>query len=497
MAKVADLLITISGDSSQFRKEINAVKRNIKSALGSDAMAASKETLNHIKLLATGFVGAGVAAVKYAADMEQTITAYSTLLGSADRAKQMVKSLSDFAAHTPFEMPGITKSAQMLLAYGFQAEKVIPILTSVGDAVSGLGGNNENMQYVIRALGQIQAKGKLSAEEMKQLSEQGINAWKYLADAAGTSIADMQEKVRKGAISSADAIQTILGGMGRQFAGGMEAQSKTISGLLSTVHDNAVATLRTIGEDISDALDLKGALQNVSNFLTQFSTMASASGIGEAIRNLVPDSVKLTIIGLAAAYTARLIPALYSSVLAAAAANRALLPLMGTAGTIAMAIAALTGYTFNIGSFGVQLSKTGAVALGAYQSINIAAKGISWFNNQVTAGLSFLPSATSIVAKMAQAYTTASIKITMAGGAMSAMRGIAAGLGASLQTLAVSIGPAGWIAIAVGAAYFLTLRDQMKEAERQANITADAIAKINTEFANANATQIAVALGRY
>ena len=48
--------------------------------------------------------------------------------------------------------------------------------------------------------------------------------------------------------------------------------------------------------------------------------------------------------------------------------------------------------------------------------------------------------------------------------------------------------------MAVGAGYWLSLRDQMKEAEKKANITREAIEKINTQFADADVTQIAVAL---
>jgi len=166
MSVVADLLVKISGDSSDLRKELNATKRQISSAFGQEAMKASQASLTHLKYLTAGFVGAGFAAVKFAADMEQTEIAFETLLGSADAARKMVEDLTDFAARTPFQMPGITKSAQQLLAYGFQAESIIPMLTSVGDAISGLGGNEENMQSVIRALGQIQAKGKVSAEEI-------------------------------------------------------------------------------------------------------------------------------------------------------------------------------------------------------------------------------------------------------------------------------------------------------------------------------------------
>ena len=338
MSVVADLLVKISADSSGLRKELQATQRNIKNAFGSEAIAQSQKTLNHLGWLATGFMAAGAGAVKMAADMEQTTTAFETLLGSAAAAKSMVKDLSDFAARTPFELNGISKSTQMLLAYGFAAQDVIPMLTAVGDAVSGLGGNPENMQSVIRALGQMQAKGKVSAEEMMQLSEQGINAWKYLADAMGVTIAKAQDLAKKGAISSADAIKTIVNGMNTQFAGGMDKQSQTMNGMLSTMKDNIAASGRVIGNTLADAFDLKDVLKDTNKFLTEFASLAEKSGIGNAMKELIPDSVKVSLLAVSSLLTVRLVPALAMATPKILAFKAAL---MGWPGIIGAAVFAL------------------------------------------------------------------------------------------------------------------------------------------------------------
>ena len=349
MSTIADLLVKISADSSGLRKELNATKRQIRTVFGEDNIKSSQAMASHLKWLVTGFAAAGVASIKMAADMEQTTTAFETLLGSTAAAKSMVKDLSDFAARTPFQMPGITKSAQQLLAYGFKAESVIPMLTSVGNAISSMGGNEENMQSVIRALGQIQAKGKLSAEEMMQLSEQGINAWKYLADAAGISIGKIQSLATKGAVSAKGAIQTILSGMNAQFAGGMDKQSQTINGLLSTIKDNVVGTGRVIGNSLSEAFDLKDVLKNTSKFLTDFATLTQNSGLGNAMKFLVPDSVKVGLLGISSVITARLCPSLAMATTKALAFRAAILGLPGIVGAVVFSlgflVSELTGTT--------------------------------------------------------------------------------------------------------------------------------------------------------
>ena len=58
MATIADLLVKIGADTSDLRKELNATKRQIKSAFGSEALDVSKKSLAVL-----GGIGAGLAAL--------------------------------------------------------------------------------------------------------------------------------------------------------------------------------------------------------------------------------------------------------------------------------------------------------------------------------------------------------------------------------------------------------------------------------------------------
>lgn len=494
MSVIADLLVKISGDSSDLRKELNAVQRQIKTAFGSDAVAASKRSLASVKYLAAGFIGGGVAAVKFAADMEQTTMAFKTLLGSSEAAKAMVKDLTDFAAKTPFQMPGITKSTQQMLAYGFSAKEIIPTLTSVGDATSSLGGNDETMQSIIRALGQMRAKAKVSAEEMKQLGEQGINAWKYLAEASGKSIGETQELAKKGAFNAEATIKVILDGMAKQFKGGMEEQSKTINGLLSTIQDNAVGAARVIGNSIAEALDLKDVLKKSGAYLTEFTKLAENSGITTALKDMVPESVKIGVVGLASAFAGRLVPALYIATLNSVKTNATMLRMMGTTTLLGLAIGELSGVMNVLGPMGESFLQSAIAAATAYKGIKMLTSGYGWLLGEISAAYGPLNKTNTIVAQMAQAFMFARIKIVSAGGAMAATKGVVYGLAAAFKSLAVAMGPIGWLSLAIGASVGGVMYMQMKETERQAKITEDAIKKVNGEFAKADSTAVQKAI---
>ena len=212
--------------------------------------------------LATAAAGVGAFALSTASAAETTEMSFTTMLGSAEAAEQMMSRLADFAARTPFELSGLQTATRQLLAYGFQAEDVIPMLTAVGDATAALGTGQTGIEAVTRALGQMQAKGKVQAEEMLQLTEQGIPAWEMLADTLGTDVAGAQDMVTRGAVDSATAIDALITGMEQRYGGLMEKQSQTLAGLASNLVDSLTQPLMELRE--SDAYaELKDSFSEV------------------------------------------------------------------------------------------------------------------------------------------------------------------------------------------------------------------------------------------
>ena len=291
MSTVAELLVRIGGDSTGLRKEIALCQRQLKRGFGQDALDAADGAATRLGGFAVALGALGVASVKMAADMSASKMAFTQLLGSASKAESMLSDLTTFAANTPFELPGLVDSTKKLLAYGFSAQDVIPIMSSVGDAMSLMGGGEEGIARTVRALGQIQAKGKLSAEEVNQLAENNVSAWKYVAAELGVSIPEAMKLTQAGAVNATTAINGIVKGMQTEFSGGMDKLSKEIPGLLSTLKDNVSQIMRDIGEDITVAFDLKARLQGAVNYLGEFSALVKSSGVKEAISQMIPPEV--------------------------------------------------------------------------------------------------------------------------------------------------------------------------------------------------------------
>lgn len=197
---------------------------------------------------------AAVNSFNLAAAMEQSTIAFTTMLGSGEAAEAMLGRLRKFADSTPFEFMELQDAAKRMMAYGFAAEEVIPTLTAVGDAAGALGGGAAMIQRLTTALGQMTAKGKVSGEELRQLSEAGVPALKYLADAAGVTTAEMSKMIEKGLIPADKGVQVLLQSMKGDFGGLMAKQAETASGKLSTMNDSLASLGTEVGRTFIPAV---------------------------------------------------------------------------------------------------------------------------------------------------------------------------------------------------------------------------------------------------
>lgn len=338
MATVASLQVLIGANTKGLQREIANVQKTIRQKLGGNAIEISENMIAGVAGLSAALAGLGAVAVRSAAQMEQTEKAFTTLLKSADLAKDFLAELERFAAATPFELPGLLNASKRLLAFGFSAQQVIPILTAIGDSAAALGMGEEGISRLTTAIGQIQAKAKVSAEEMNQINETGIPAWQLLADTIGTTVPQAMDMASKGMIDGATGVQAILTGMNKQFGGMMPEQSQTLNGMMSNIQDSIGQLSTVVGKEITEAFNLKGAAAEFQDTLGEFTAIAKQSGIGEALRQMVPTEVGMAIGALAAVITSTAVPAI---VLLTAQAAKAALAFVGITGPIGIAVAAI------------------------------------------------------------------------------------------------------------------------------------------------------------
>lgn len=206
------------------------------------------------------FAGLGIAkltgdllgfGLKTAMQNEKASISFTTMLGSAKKAQAFLAQMKDFAAKTPFEFPELQTAASSLISIGIKADKVIPIMQTLGDVTAGMGTGSEGVKRATVALQQMNAAGRITAEDLNQLRDAGIPVFDLLAAATGKSKKAVAELARTGGLGAKELGQLMKAletGKGlERFNGLMDKQSQSLEGIISTLKD-------TVGQGLADAI---------------------------------------------------------------------------------------------------------------------------------------------------------------------------------------------------------------------------------------------------
>lgn len=226
---------------------------NFKSSLMS--LPGMEFLTNPYTLISTG-VGAVTA---LGAQAEQTSVAFTTLVGSEEKAAGILKEINDFAAKTPYGNLDLIDNAKTMLNFGVQADKVNGYLRQLGDIAAG---DKNKLGSLSLVFGQVASAGKMSGQDLLQFINAGFNPLKELEKMTGKTYAELQDMMSKGQIGF-DAVAAAINhatSAGGAFAGMSDKLSQTISGKFSTLVGNvqqaAVDMFNEIKPIVNDIMDL-------------------------------------------------------------------------------------------------------------------------------------------------------------------------------------------------------------------------------------------------
>lgn len=301
-----------------------------------------------------GLVGVSTTAVKLYADMQSLKVAFEVLTGSAEKADATLKGLVKFAAETPFELPEVVKASKSMLAFGEEAENLVPTMRKLGDVAAGLEIPLGELVYLY---GTLKSQGRAMTVDIRQFAMRGIPIYLELAkvlklvdkDATKTSAlvrARMDKMIEEGKVGFDQVEQafTNMSAAGGKFGGLMEKQSKELKGMYSNMKDDINTSLRDIGETIAKELRLKEAMRDVSEFAKMWNdtdaetkkTIVNVLALGSGIAVLTTTAIAAKVAW--GAFTAVL--ATYTTT--TAAATVATLALKGAA----LGLGAALGYSY-------------------------------------------------------------------------------------------------------------------------------------------------------
>jgi hypothetical protein len=225
--------------------------------------------------ITAGVLAVGKSIVSMGANMEMTRVSFETFLGSAEKGNAVISKLNEFANVTPFDNEQVISAGRSLLAFGVQSEALIPTLTSIGDISSAVG---KDFNELTTIYGKAKTAGVLMSNDINQLLEAGIP----IIDEFATILKKNPEDIKKMASESKISFATLqkafvnLTKEGGKFGGLMDKQSKTLSGVWSSL----VGSMQLYGSQIGESIApfLKDAIDSVGGFVNWIKTNLSQLG---------------------------------------------------------------------------------------------------------------------------------------------------------------------------------------------------------------------------
>ena len=252
---MAGLKFEITGDNSSllrsFRESQEAASSMAKKI--EDSGASIDGVINRITTAAAGMLTA-FSAQQFASkvmsvrgEFQQLEVAFTTMLGSAEKANTLMDQLVKTAATTPFDLKSVSEGAKQLLAYGTQADEVNGTLIRLGDIAAGLSIPLNDLVYLY---GTTMTQGRMFTQDLRQFQGRGIPIADELAKIFGVTKDKVGELVTAGKVGAAEVQQAIenMTNAGSRFGGLMEKQSHTITGQISNIEDAIDSMFNDIGK---------------------------------------------------------------------------------------------------------------------------------------------------------------------------------------------------------------------------------------------------------
>lgn len=283
-------------DTSQFQKEAQSVINDFR-RIDAEAGVASQGIDRSFNIAAKSIGGLlTVAAAKGFIDQvtrirgefQQLEIAFSTMLGSEEKAMTLMNQLTRTAAVTPFDLSGVATGAKQLLAYGFELENVNDELLTLGDIAAGIGAPLNDLVYLY---GTLRASGRVMTMDIRQFANRGIPIYEELSKVLGVSKDKINEMVTAGKVGFSDIQKAFrnLTSEGGKFSNLMEKQSASIVGLKSNLGDAIDMAANDLGKKLEPAIQkiLQGGIDLAENYEKVGKTIAELIAVYGTYRTVL------------------------------------------------------------------------------------------------------------------------------------------------------------------------------------------------------------------
>lgn len=238
--------------------------------------------------------------IEWGGIMDRTRISLTALTGSAEVAGNLLGQLRKRAMETPFEFEGLTEETKRLVAMNFAVGELMPMLKTLGDTIAGVGGDASTFNRLVKVFGDIQAKGHLAAEEVRQFSNIPFAAVRVLSEQLGISTAKVFEMMKARALDAATVIPALLKGMQQQFGGLSDKLVNTVPAQIDLLVKKIKFSLADIGENLKPLFmdtikTFDGMITKVTELAVTFSQLPP--GLQKSLAGMVALAATAPVLG--------------------------------------------------------------------------------------------------------------------------------------------------------------------------------------------------------
>ena len=291
---IGNFYVQLGLNTQTFRRNLAEAQRDLRNAFGTAAIHASEVLAASIGAIGVALAGLSVKAVQLSADLDKQRLALERMLGSAEAATDKIKELQQFAAKTGFAFSDLVDYQKRLMAVGFTAEETKFMLYQIADATAIIGNDSDKISRLIKAFGDVKAKGNLQTQEIKQFAELGIPAWNMLSVAIGKSRDELTKLVEGRKISADTALWGITSEIQKRWGGMAEDISKTLSGAFNRLKTVIQIELTELGDWIKENVPLSDIFNGITEAVTKTAEAIKSSGLMGAFNTFAEKFPNIT-----------------------------------------------------------------------------------------------------------------------------------------------------------------------------------------------------------
>jgi tape measure domain-containing protein len=217
---------------------------------------------------------------------QDAAVAFEVMTGTRTAGVALLDQIQQLAVDTPFKSTELIAEAKLLKAYGVETYELIETLRRLGDVASGTG---VDLGRLSLAYGQVVAKGRFQATELRQFTEAGVGVAAF-AKVAKMSTGQFLNAMEQGKIGADVVVQafknmTSAGGM---FFGMMDKRSKTVKGRFDALVESLEIFVQKIGLKVFEATGLDEFFDRIVRSLKGMDMNAIGNWVERAAQGLKP-----------------------------------------------------------------------------------------------------------------------------------------------------------------------------------------------------------------